>query len=48
MNATQMRHEIMLNVKANGLQVTGDFWLMLVFRTNSQLKKICQDMNIKV
>lgn len=47
-NAEEMRHEIMLNVKANNIPVTGDFWLMLVFRTEVQLITICREMNIRV
>lgn len=43
-----LRHDIMLVVKANGLEVTGDFWLMLIFRTESELKKIAQELHIKV
>jgi len=44
----RLRHEIMLNVKANGIPVTGEFWLMLIFRTESQLREICREMNIKI
>jgi hypothetical protein len=51
MTATQrkqaLRHDIMNVIKANNLEVTGDFWLMLVFRTESELKKIAQDFQIK-
>jgi hypothetical protein len=43
-----MRQNIMLNMRANNLPVTGEFWLMLVFRTESELKKICQEMHIAV
>jgi hypothetical protein len=43
MSATQrkqaLRHDIMNVIKANNLEVTGDFWLMLIFRTESELKK---------
>jgi hypothetical protein len=42
-----LRQEIMLAVKANGLEVTGDFWLMLVFRTESELKQIASELHIK-
>lgn len=41
-----MRHRIMLNVKANGIPVTGEFWLFLVFRTDAELREICREMNI--
>jgi hypothetical protein len=34
-------------IKANNLEVTGDFWLMLVFRTESELKKIAQGLRVK-
>lgn len=46
MTAENMRHAIMNTVKANKLPVTGDFWFMLVFRTERELRKICQEMNI--
>ena len=42
-----LRHDIMLVVKANGLEVTGDFWFMLIFRTESELKKIARELHIK-
>lgn len=46
MSEENMRHAIMNTVKANNIAVTGDFWLMLIFRTNSELKKICHDLHI--
>lgn len=46
MTAENMRHEIMLTVRANNLPVTGEFWLMLVFRTDSELREICRELNI--
>ena len=46
MNADQLRQAIILNVKANGLDVPGEFWLMLAFRTESQLREIAREMNI--
>ena len=45
---TQMRHDIYINVLANGLDVTGDLQLMLYFRTSAQLRKICRDMQISL
>ena len=51
MTATQrkqaLRHDIMNVIKANNYEVTGDFWFMLVFRTESELKEIAQDFHIK-
>jgi hypothetical protein len=51
MSATQrkqaIRHDIMNVIKANNLEVSGDFWLMLIFRTESELKKIAQDFHIR-
>jgi hypothetical protein len=41
-----LRHDIMNAVKANGLEVTGDFWFMLIFRTESELKKIAKELHI--
>jgi hypothetical protein len=43
-----LRHEIMTTIKANNLEVTGDFWFMLIFRTLSELKKIAGGLNISV
>ena len=43
-----LRHDIMLALKANNVQVTGDFWFALVFRTEAELKKIAGDLHIKV
>jgi hypothetical protein len=43
-----LRHSIMECVKANGLPVTGDFWLMLVFRTETQLREIAREIGIPV
>jgi len=44
----RMRHEIMLCVKANGHEVTGDFWFMLAFRTEAELVAICQELHIAI
>ena len=44
----QLRQEIMLTVKANELPITGEFWLMLVFRTDKELRKIAQELNISI
>lgn len=44
----QMRHEIMLCVKANGHEVDGEFWFMLIFRTEAELEAICRELHIKV
>jgi len=46
--AEQLRHEIMLTVRANNLPVTGEFWLMLVFRTEAELKDIAHGLNIRL
>lgn len=43
-----LRHAIMEQVKANEMPVTGDFWLMLVFRTETQLRQIAREMRIPV
>lgn len=43
-----IRHQILLAIKANGVEVPGDFWFMLVFRTLSELKVIAQTFNVKV
>ena len=45
-NADQARHCIMLNVKANGLPVTGELWFALILMTEAQLRQVCHEMNI--
>ncbi len=45
--STRLRQEIMLCVRANNLSVTGEFWLMLVFRTLGELKEIAHDLGIQ-
>lgn len=42
-----IRHAIMNCIKANGIEVSGDFWFMLVFRTEAELKKIAHELHIK-
>ncbi len=44
----QMRHSIMIAVLANGVSVTGELWLELVFMTESGLAKVCQELCIQV
>jgi hypothetical protein len=50
-NTTQrkqaLRHDIMNVVKACNLEVTADFWFMLIFRTEAELKKIAKELYIK-
>jgi hypothetical protein len=52
MTATQrkqaLRHDIMNAIKANNLEVTGDFWLMLIFRSESELKEIARGLHVRV
>lgn len=43
-----LRHDIMLVIKANELEVHEDFWFMLIFRTESELREIAQELHIKV
>jgi len=42
-----MRQSIMNTVKANGIPVSGELWITLIFRSESELKTICSEMNIK-
>ena len=42
-----LRHSIMNTINANKVQVTGDFWFALVFRTESELKSIAHELHIK-
>jgi len=41
-----MRQEIMNVIRANGVPITGDLWFSLIFRTHSELKKICNELHI--
>ena len=43
-----LRQSIMIVMQANNVPVTGDFWFALVFRTESELKKIALELHIKV
>jgi hypothetical protein len=42
-----LRHEIMTVIRANNLEVTGEFWLMLIFRTESELREIARGLHVK-
>lgn len=44
----RLRQEIMITVKANNLQVTGEFWFMLVFRSESELRQIASELNVYI
>lgn len=46
MNRQEMISKILLCVKANGLYVSGDFFLMLAFRTERELREICRELHI--
>ena len=48
MTKEQIRHEILINLKTNGVYVSGDLWFSLAFRTKEELIKIAQEMNIRV
>jgi hypothetical protein len=39
-----LRHKIMSQVKAFGIEVTGDFWFSLIFRTEAEMKQIAQKL----
>lgn len=43
-----LRHAIMTVMQANNVPVTGDFWFALVFRTETELKKLARELHIKV
>jgi hypothetical protein len=43
---SQLRQEIMITVRANNLQVSGEFWLMLAFRSEAELKQIASELNV--
>lgn len=42
-----LRQNIMNAVKANGIEVTGDTWFALVFRTEAELKAIARELHIR-
>lgn len=41
-----LRHDIMLAIKANNIPVSGDIWISLIFRTESELVKIAKELHI--
>jgi hypothetical protein len=41
-----LRHEIMKAAQAKNMKVTGDLWFALIFRSESELKKIAQELRI--
>ena len=41
-----LRHEIMKAAQSKNMKVTGDFWFALIFRSESELKKIAQELHI--
>ena len=43
-----IRHDIMNVIRANNLEVTGEFWFMLIFRTESELKEIARGLHVRV
>jgi hypothetical protein len=43
----RMIQDIINVVKANQLPTTGDLFFGLVFRSETELKKICQELHIK-
>ena len=48
MNKEQMINEILIQCKANNVPTTGDLFFSLAFRTESELKTICSELNIKL
>lgn len=44
-----LRQDIMnAIIKANGIEVTGDMWFALVFRSEAELKAIARELHIVV
>ncbi len=43
-----LRQEIMICVRANDLPVTFEFFLMLIARSESELREIAQDLHIRI
>ena len=46
MNKSAMIQEIILACKANNCPTTGDMFFALAFRTESELRKICDELCI--
>jgi hypothetical protein len=44
----KLRALIMQEMQANSVEITGDFWFTLVFRTEKELEEIARELNIKV
>ena len=47
MSKQAMIDEILIQCKANNVPTTGDLFFSLAFRTEQELKKICQTLGIK-
>lgn len=41
-----LRQEILACILANGLPISGELWLTLVFRTESELRQIAGELHI--
>lgn len=48
LNKSQMIDEILIQCKANNVPTTGDLFFGLAFRTESELKKMCTELNINI
>lgn len=46
--AEQMRHAIMVEIKATGKPVSADTWFSLIFMTDSTLASLCRKLKIEV
>lgn len=47
MDKNQMIDEILIQCRANNVPTTGDLFFSLAFRSESELKVICQELHIK-
>jgi len=48
MTKQEMINEILLQCKANNVPTTGDLFLGLAFRSESELRAVCSELHIKV
>lgn len=48
MDKSAMINEILQACKANGVYTSGDLFFSLAFRSESELKRICQELHIKL
>ena len=46
-NATQLRQELLILMKSNGVYVSGETWFTLVFMDEQRLMALCREAGIR-